>query len=211
MNDQVTAYIASAKHWSSVLEKLREILVDSQLVEEFKWRAPCYTDRGKNIVILGDFKAYGVLSFFKGGLLKDPHNVLQKPGENSREGRIFTFTSVDQVIDNEGIILEYIEEAIEVERKGLQMEEPATDLKLPEDVQRAIDADAALKLAFDALTPGRQRGYQLVFSGAKQSKTRLARLDKYRDRIMAGKGIHDCICGQSKRYPRCDGSHQHIT
>jgi len=205
----VDSYFSKLTHWQEVLEKLRNILLDAQLTEELKWRKPCYTFQNSNIVILGGFKEYCALSFFKGSLLKDPSNLLVAPGENSQSVRMIKFTSVAQIDQITPILKKYLNEAIAVEKAGLKVVlKDNTKLRFSEEFQRKLNQYPLLKTAFDGLTPGRQRAYNLHFSAAKQAKTREARIEKYIPKILEGIGINDCTCGLSKKQPYCDGSHR---
>jgi uncharacterized protein YdeI (YjbR/CyaY-like superfamily) len=178
--------------WDDELKQLRTILLDTELTEEVKWKVPCYTYDGNNVLIMSAFKEYCSLSFFKGVLLKDPHGILEKQGENSQADRLIRFTDVDRIVELESVIKAYIQEAIEVEKAGLKVEyKSVSEFDVPEEFQSQLDDDPALKAAFEALTPGRQRGYLLYFSGAKQSKTRMSRVEKYIPKIFEGKGFHD--------------------
>lgn len=211
MNSKVDLYINKLKNWREETEQLRRIILDCGLTEEFKWRVPCYTFNNNNVVIIGVFKEYCTLSFFKGVLLKDTNGILVAPGENSQSVRMIKFTAVQEIVKMETIIKPYIYEAIEVERAGLKVEfNEKTELKFSEELITKFDKNPALKNAFEALTPGRQRAYNLYFSAPKQSKTRESRIEKYMQRILDGKGINDCVCGLSKRMPSCDGSHKYI-
>ncbi len=207
---KVEEFLSKAHRWPNELLQFRRIILDCGLEEDFKWRNPCYTFHGNNIIILGEFKDYCAFSFFKGVLLADTEHLLQKPGENSQSVRLFKFKNIEEILRLEPIIKTYIYEALEVDKIGLKVElKSNTELEFPEELLLKMDADAAFKKAFEALTPGRQRAYNLFFTGSKQSATRLSRIDKYIDRIMQGKGINDCICGFSKRMPNCDGSHKY--
>jgi uncharacterized protein YdeI (YjbR/CyaY-like superfamily) len=211
MNPKVDAFINNTTKWQSEIKQLRLFLLDCGLTEEFKWRNPCYTFQGNNVVLIGSFAAFCTLSFFKGTLLQDSNGILTKPGENSQAVRFFKFTNLEQIIEQQSIIKAYIYEAIEIEKAGLKVIfNSNTELELVEELQVALDKNPALKTAFQALTPGRQRAYNLYFSVAKQSKTRETRIEKYTQRILNGKGINDCICGLSKKMPSCDGSHKYI-
>lgn len=190
MNPKVEKSFRNATRWREEATKLREVILDCDLTEELKWGKPCYTADGKNIVIIQRTKAFLALAFFKGALLKDPEDVLELPGPNSREGRRIRFTGVQDVVDKEDTLKAYIREAVGVEKAGLKISK-TTELVFPEELQDRFDNDPALKAAFDALTPGRQRGYNLYFSAAKQSGTRAARIEKYRQKILDGKGFHD--------------------
>lgn len=211
MNAKVDDYIFNAKKWQSEIKQLRELLLDCGLTEEFKWRTPCYSFKGKNVVLIGSFKEYCALSFFKGTLLQDSHGMLSKPGENSQAIRFFKFRNLEEIIDQKSNIKAYIYEAIEIEKAGLKVNfKNNTELELVKELQLALDKNPTLKTAFEALTPGRQRAYNIYFSGSKQSKTRETRIEKYTERILAGKGFNDCVCGLSKKMPNCDGSHKYI-
>lgn len=177
--------------WEAELQQLRRILLGSDLKEELKWSVPCYTWEGKNVLIASAFKEYAALSFFKGVLLKDYHKLLHAPGKSSQASRVFKFTAVDQILELEPIINAYLEEAIEIEKAGLKVEFKKNPEPIPEELQLELELNPDLKLAFEALTPGRQRGYILYFSAPKQSKTRTARIAKYTPKILAGKGFHD--------------------
>ncbi len=211
MNPKVDEFISSATKWQPEIKQLRLLLLDCGLTEEFKWRMPCYCFQGNNVVLIGSFKEFCTLSFFKGILLQDSNGILSKPGENSQSMRFFKFTNLEQIIEQQSIIKAYIYEAIEIEKAGLKVIfKSNTELELVEELQVALDKNPALKTAFKSLTPGRQRAYNLYFSEAKQSKTRKTRIEKYTQRILNGKGINDCICGLSKKMPNCDGSHKYI-
>ena len=211
MNPKVDAFISDAKKWQAEIEHLRQLLLDCGLTEEFKWRTPCYSFQGNNVVIIGCFKNYCTLSFFKGALLQDSHKVLSKPGENSQAVRFFKFTNLEEITEQKPTIKAYIFEAIEIEKAGLKVAfKSNTELEWVAELQMALDKNPALKTAFNALTPGRQRAYNLYFSEAKQPKTRETRIEKYTQRILDRKGINDCICGLSKKMPGCDGSHKFI-
>jgi len=211
LNPKVDEYLNKTKRWQAELEKLRSLLLSCGLTEDFKWRNPCYTSQGKNIVVIGELKDCCTLSFFKGALLKDPEGILNKPGENTRAARVIRFTSVREIEKLKSVLKSYLAEAIELEKAGLKVDfEKDRELEIPEEFQQKLADNPDLREAFDALTPGRQRGYLIYFSGAKQSRTRASRVEQHTERILAGKGIHDCVCGLSKKKPACDGSHQSI-
>lgn len=192
MNPSVTGYIRKSKPWQAELQELRRILLDSPLTEEMKWRVPCYTFQGRNVVLIGRFKESCTLGFVKGALLKDEKNILRAPGQNTQSSRGVWFTNVQQILDLEPVLKAYILEAIEVEKAGLKVQfKKTSEFKMPEEFQAKLDQVPTLKTAFAALTPGRQRGYLLYFSGAKQSKTRLARVEKCMPQILKGKGLDD--------------------
>ncbi|WP_420631611.1 YdeI/OmpD-associated family protein [Candidatus Leptofilum sp.] len=179
-------------NWPDVLVKLRAILLETDLTEEVKWSVPCYTFDGKNILLMSALKKYVVLGFFKGVLLKDPHGVLIQSTPNMQAERQLRFTTVQQVVELESVIKAYVQEAIEVEKTGLEVEYKKTsEFNMPDELQTIFDEDPAFREAFEALTPGRQRGYLLHFSKAKQSKTRTSRIEKCMPQIFEGIGLHD--------------------
>lgn len=189
-NPLVDEYIEGSDKWPEEMSALRVSLLNCGLTEEIKWRAPCYCHNGKNIVILQEMKDFLALMFFKGALLNDPAGVLTDQGPNSRSARRLELTSVEQITQMSVTITDLIDQAIDVEEAGLTVG-PASELVLVEELQNRLDEDAALKAAFAALTPGRQREYNLYFSSAKQAKTRDARIDKHSQKILAGKGLRD--------------------
>jgi uncharacterized protein YdeI (YjbR/CyaY-like superfamily) len=211
MNPTADKYFLDAPQWQEELIRLRKIALSTQLTEMIKWGVPCYVFQESNVVLLGAFKAFCSISFFKGSLLQDPNVILTKPGENSQSVRMLKFTHLDEIRELEPVIRAYIFEAIEIEKAGLKPAlEKSVDLEFPEEFLHILDKDAAFKAAFTALTPGRQRGYNLFFTAAKQPATRITRIEKYRQQILDGKGINDCTCGLSKKMPSCDGSHKAI-
>ena len=174
------------------MKVLRETCLDCGLTEEFKWMHPCYTFQGKNIVLIHDFKEYCALLFHKGALLKDTDGILVQQTENVQSARQIRFTDLQEIIDLKSTIKAYIFEAIEVEKLGLEVQMKKTsEFKMPEEFKQALDNNSDLKSAFKALTPGRQRGYLLYFSQAKQAKTRVSRIEKYIQQILQGKGLND--------------------
>lgn len=211
MNSKIEAFFDKATQWKKEMEQLRAITLDCGLTEELKWGVPCYTYKNNNVVLIHGFKEYCALNFFKGALLKDTEGILIQQTENVQGGRQIRFTSLQEITALKATIKAYIYEAIEVEKAGLKIEYKKTEeFDMPEELQQKLDTDPKLKSAFEALTPGRQRGYLLHFAGAKQSKTREARIEKNIPKILDGKGLNDCTCGLSKRYPQCDGSHNKI-
>jgi uncharacterized protein YdeI (YjbR/CyaY-like superfamily) len=192
MNPKVDFFFNKAKKWQEEFEKLRTIILDCGLTEELKWGVPCYTFQKSNIVLIHGFKEYCAILFFKGALLNDPENILIQQTENVQSARQIRFTSVREVVKLKAILKAYIYEAIEVEKAGLKVKLKKTaEFKIPEEFQNKLDKNIALKKAFEALTPGRQRGYIFYFSQAKQSKTRESRVEKYMQQILKGKGIDD--------------------
>ncbi len=192
MNPKVDFYFNKASKWQEEYQKLRTIVLDCGLTEELKWGVPCYTLNGSNVVLIHGFKEYCALLFHKGALLKDSEDILIQQTENVQAARQLRFTELEEILELEPIIKAYIHEAIEVEKAGLKVELKKTkEFDMPEEFQTALDEDPELKDAFKALTPGRQRGYLLHFSGAKQSKTRVSRIEKATPDILAGKGLND--------------------
>lgn len=191
-NPKVDGYLNKAKKWKEESEKLREIVLSCDLTEDFKWMHPCYTLENKNIVIIHGFKEYCALLFHKGALLKDKQRILIQQTENVQAARQIRFTNLQQIVDMEAILKEYILEAIEVEKAGLKVElKKNTEYAVPEEFQTKLDENPALKKAFKALTPGRQRAYLFYFSQPKQSKTRMSRVEKCTQQILDGKGLND--------------------
>lgn len=186
---KVDAYIDRSTKWPEVMTRLRPILAGCGLTEEIKWGKPCFSQDGHNIVIFQEMKEFLALMFFKGALLSDPDGILEEQGPNSRSALRICFRSIDDANRLADTVKAYVEEAIDVEEAGLQVA-PAPVLPPPEELQNRLETDPAFKAAFEALTPGRQREYNLYFSDAKQSKTRTA-VDKYVSKILAGKGFRD--------------------
>jgi uncharacterized protein YdeI (YjbR/CyaY-like superfamily) len=192
MNPKVDAYLGKAPKWREELEKLRAIILECRLTEELKWGKPCYTFQKCNIAVLQPFNEYCAILFFKGALLSDGEGILIKPGENTQSGRQIRFTSVRKIAEMKTILKAYIHEALEVEKSGLKVNyKKTTDYMIPEEFQKRLDKNPALRKAFDRLTPGRQRAYLLYFSGAKLSKTRESRVEKWMPSILQGKGLND--------------------
>jgi len=191
-NPKVDEYLSKAKKWQEEFKKLRMIVLSCQLTEELKWGVPCYTFQESNIVLIHGFKEYCALLFFKGALLHDAHGILIQQTENVQAGRQVRFTNVREIVEMEPILKAYIYEAIEVEKAGLKVElKKTSEYSIPEEFQNKLDKILALKTAFDALTPGRQRAYIFYFSTPKQSKTRESRIEKYMQHILNGKGLND--------------------
>ncbi|MFB8374318.1 YdeI/OmpD-associated family protein [Paenibacillus taichungensis] len=191
-NPKVDEYLNKTKKWKEESEKLREIVLSCGLTEDFKWMHPCYTLENKNIVIIHGFKEYCALLFHKGALLKDEQGILIQQTENVQAARQIRFTNLQQIVDMETILKEYILEAIEIEKAGLKVAlKKNTEYVVPEEFQTKLDENLALKTAFEALTPGRQRAYLFYFSQPKQSKTRVSRVEKSMQQILDGKGLND--------------------
>ena len=192
MNPKVDDFLNRAGKWQDELRKLRMIVLDCGLTEELKWGIPVYTLRRKNVVGINGFKEFAALSFFKGALLSDHEKILGRPGEHTQEGRWIKFTGVKEIAALEPVLKAYIYEAIAVEEAGLTVKRKKTEYyPVPEELQSKLDHFPAFKTAFEALTPGRQRGYLLFFAQPKQSKTRTARIEKYVPHILSRKGLND--------------------
>ena len=192
MNPKVDAFLSKAKKWHPEFEKLRMIILDCQLTEELKWGCPCYTFQEKNIVLIHGFKEYCALLFFKGALLKDAKGILIQQTENVQASRQIRFTNVREIVKIDRILKSYIYEAVELEKAGLKVNfKKNAELIFPEEFQKKLVKNPALKTAFNALTPGRQRAYNLYFSAPKQSKTRESRVEKCMQQILNGKGLND--------------------
>ena len=192
MNPKVDFYFNKAKRWQEEIKKLRVIVLECQLTEELKWGVPCYAFQKSNIVLIHGFKEYCAILFMKGALLKDPNGILVQQTENVQAARQIRFTNVREIVGMKSILKAYIKVAIEVEKAGLDVDYKKTsEFAIPEEFQNRLDESPALKTAFEALTPGRQRGYLLYFSSAKQSKTREERIEKYMQQILDGKGLED--------------------
>lgn len=192
MNPKVDWYFRKADKWRAALGQLRSIILDCQLTEELKWGVPCYTFEGRNVVLIHDFKDYCAVLFHKGALLKDPENILIQQTKNVQAARQMRFTSVEEVERLEPVLKAYIFEAVENEETGKKVEmKPTKEFEMPEEFRTALEKDVELKEAFEALTPGRQRGYLLHFSSAKHAATREARIEKSRPQILDGKGLND--------------------
>jgi uncharacterized protein YdeI (YjbR/CyaY-like superfamily) len=191
-NPKVDAVLCRATKWREEFETLRTIVLDCGLAEELKWYQPCYVLQGKNIVLIHGFKEYCALLFFKGALLHDPKGILVQQTENVQAARQIRFANVQQIVKMKPILKSYIQEAILLEKSGAKVKlKKTSEFKVPEEFQKKLDAIPALKTAFAALTPGRQRGYLFYFSQPKQSKTRAARVENHMQQIFNGKGLDD--------------------
>jgi uncharacterized protein YdeI (YjbR/CyaY-like superfamily) len=192
MNPKVDFFFDKAKKWQKEFEKLRMIILDCGLTEELKWGNPCYTLQSSNIVLIHGFKEYCAVLFFKGALLQDTNGILIQQTENVQAARQIRFTNVKEIAKMETLLKAYIYEAIEVEKAGLKVNFKKTaEFNIPGEFQNKLDKSKALKKAFDALTPGRQRAYIFYFSQPKQSKTRESRVEKSIPKILDGKGLDD--------------------
>lgn len=189
-SDKVDAFVSRARAWQGEIQKLRSILLESGLDEELKWGKPCFSFEGKNVAIIQPFKELCSLMFFKGALLEDTHGLLRSQGENTQSAMRLEFTSEAQI--KKTVLRAYVKQAIAVEQAGLSVDFKAKrELELPEELTQALQKDSKLAKAFQALTPGRQRGYVLHITGAKRSETRTARIEKCRPKILAGLGMND--------------------
>lgn len=192
LNPKVDAFLKRTKKWREEFEKLRMIILDSGLTEEYKWMHPCYTLNKKNVVLIHGFKEYCAILFIKGVLLKDPKGILIQQTKNVQAGRQIRFTSLRQIVELEPILKSYIRQAIEIEEAGLKVKlKETSEYVIPEEFQRRLDSFPAVKAAFNKLTPGRQRAYIYYFSQPKLSKTRESRVEKYMHQILEGKGLSD--------------------
>lgn len=190
-SSKAESFFAGLTDWRDELLALRAILLDSPLTEDFKWSSPVYTFKGANVALLWGFRDRATVGFFKGVLLADPHGILKAPGPNSRSSRVADFTDTAQIARAETALRACIAEAIEVEKSGRKVDLPKDDLEYPDELTDRLDGNPELRTAFEALTPGRRRGWLLHFGSARQSATRTARIDKAAARILAGKSMHD--------------------
>lgn len=191
-NKKVDAVLDSAPRWRAELKALRALLLDSPLAEDFKWGQPCYTLDGRNVIIIHGFKDYCALLFFKGALMKDPKGLLIQQTENVQAGRQIRFSALKEITARKAVLKGYVMEAVRVEQAGLKVAMKTTaDFKVPAEFRRELERLPALKEAFERLTPGRQRAYLHFFNGAKQAKTREARVEKCAPRILEGLGLDD--------------------
>ena len=192
MNPKVDAFLSKSQKWKKEFKKLRAIVLDCELTEELKWGQPCYTVEKKNIVLIHGFKEYCALLFFKGALLRDASRILIQQTENVQSARQIRFTNVREIVKLERTLKEYVFEAIEVEQAGLKVKlKKTSDFTVPVEFQNKLNKIPALKAAFNALTPGRQRAYLFYFAQPKQSRTREARVERYVPQILKGKGLND--------------------
>lgn len=192
MNPKVDFFFEKNSKWQNEYKKLRSIALSCGLTEELKWGVPCYTFKKTNVVLIHGFKEYCAFLFHKGALLKDTEGILIQQTENVQSARQIRFTNLHEIEKMEAVLKAYIFEAIEVEKAGLSIElKKTSEFTMVDEFKEILYSDEELKKAFEALTPGRQRGYLLYFSQAKQSKTRKDRIDKYRDHILSGKGLND--------------------
>jgi uncharacterized protein YdeI (YjbR/CyaY-like superfamily) len=192
LNPKVDAFLSRAKQWNEELDQLRAIVLDCQLTEELKWGVPCYTYQDRNVVLIHGFKEYCALLFFNGALMKDPKGILIQQTANVQAGRQIRFTNLQQIVKLKATLKSYIRYAIDVEKSGAKVEYKKTEeFSVPEEFQSKLAQLPKLKAAFESLTPGRQRAYILHFSSAKQSKTRVSRIEKCMPQILIGKGLND--------------------
>jgi uncharacterized protein YdeI (YjbR/CyaY-like superfamily) len=191
-NPKVDFYFTKTKPWQAEIRKLRTLLLECDLAEDLKWGVPCYSFQNSNLVLIHVFKEYCAILFFNGALLTDPRRILVQQTQNTQAARQVRFTNLDQIVELEPVLKAYIAEAIQVEKSGLKVDfKKTTEFSLPEEFQKKLAELPALKTAFEALTPGRQRAYLLYFSAPKQSQTRQSRIEKCLPQILAGKGLND--------------------
>lgn len=210
-NELLDDFFEKPRKWHDELNELRKIVLETGLTEELKWKQPCYTFDQTNLLMISSFKDFAFVSFLNGSILADTDNILVKPGENSQFSKLMRFYNIEDVKKLKPTLLAYIYEAIEAQKAGVKpIVEKDKVLGFPEELLQKFGADTKFKAAFEALTPGRQRAYNIYFTGAKSSKSKMSRIESYTERIMNGKGFNDCICGFSKRMPNCDGSHKYI-
>ena len=192
MNSSVNWFFDKKTKWQEAYQELRELALSTELTEELKWGCPCYTIDKNNVFLIHGFKEYCAILFMKGAIMKDPKNILVQQTENVQSARQIRFVSLEEIIKQKSVIKSYIKNAIEVEKSGVKVEmKKATEFKMPDEFQSALNEMKELKTAFENLTPGRQRGYLLFFGSAKQSKTRNERVEKYIPKILDGKGLDD--------------------
>lgn len=192
LNPKVDEFLTNLKKWNQEFTKLRSIILKAPLTEEVKWGVPCYTFDGKNVVLIHGFKEYCAILFIKGSLLQDSQQILIQQTENVQAGRQLRFTDIKEIIAIESVIKSYIDEAIEIEKSGLEVNfKKSTEFTIPTELQKQFDDVPNLKSAFNSLTPGRQNAYIFYFSAPKLPKTRETRIEKYVQQILDGKGLYD--------------------
>jgi uncharacterized protein YdeI (YjbR/CyaY-like superfamily) len=209
MDKLVTQYLNTVKQWNTEMHLLREILLSCGLEESLKWGKPCYSINGENVVIVQPFKGQCDLGFFKGALLKDPKHLLLKAGTHTQVLRQMRFTSIEAIEKSKITIKQFVKEAKNIQASGEKIKVD-NKIEIIDELQQAFKKNPALKKAFTSLTPGRQRAYLIFFSAAKQTATRVSRIENNVQKILCGKGMNDCTCGLSKRMPICDGSHKFL-
>ena len=209
MQEKINAFFEKGSAWQECMQALRKIVLQCGLDETMKWNVPCYMHEGKNILLLHGFKQYCAINFFKGALLSDKEHLLIQQTDNVQEGRQIRYTEARTIKKQAPILEAYIKEAIAIEQNKIKFPLPENKSQhLPDELLQQFSNNASLEAAFKALTPGRQRGYLLHFTEAKQSATITKRILAAQSKILLGKGLHDCTCGLSKRMPQCDGSHK---
>jgi uncharacterized protein YdeI (YjbR/CyaY-like superfamily) len=209
MQEKINAFFEKGSAWQECMQALRKIVLQCGLDETMKWGVPCYMHEGKNILLLHGFKQYCAINFFKGALLSDKEQLLIQQTENVQAGRQIRFTEARTIKKQAAILEAYIKEAIALEHNKIKLPLPEKKSQhLPDELLQQFSNNVSLEEAFKALTPGRQRGYLLHFTEAKQSATITKRILTAQSKILMGKGLHDCTCGLSKRMPQCDGSHK---
>ena len=209
MANNVDNYFEKPKKYKEELNLLRRILLQCGLTEELKWKQPCYIANGKNVILLGAYKEQFFLSFLQGNKLKNEFNLLEKVGEHTVSARLMPFTKLEGIQEIEDLVKAYIFEAIEISKMKV-IKLASLKLENPDELLEAFKKDENFKTAFENLTPGRQRGYLIYFTGTKISKTIKSRIENKTKIIIDGYGLNDCTCGHSKRLPNCDGSHKYV-
>jgi uncharacterized protein YdeI (YjbR/CyaY-like superfamily) len=211
MNNEVDKYLSRLDKWHEELSELRAIILDCGLAEDYKWMHPSYSDNGKNIVLIHEFKDYCAILFQKGALLKDAENILVQQTKNTQSARQIRFTELSEISRLKPVIKKYIIEAIKLEKSELKVPMKNTsDYELPDELKQIFEKIPDFEKAFKKLSDGRQRGYLLHFTKPKQSQTKTSRIENCMKRIFEGYGLTDCTCGLSKRKPNCDGSHKQL-
>lgn len=209
MNAELDNYFEEQKIRKEELTLLRSIVLHADLVEELKWNAPCYTFQNKNVCMIFNFKNSFGVSFFKGSFISDSYEILEKPGHNTQNIRMIKLSKIEDLDKHKNAIINYINQAIELEKTGVKvLKTTEAEIELIEELEITFGNNPELKVAFESLSPGRQRAYHLFFAAAKHSETRFSRINKFTNQIIDGKGMTDCTCGLSKKMPQCDGSHK---
>jgi uncharacterized protein YdeI (YjbR/CyaY-like superfamily) len=203
-------WYADCTSWRAEVAALRAIAREAGLGETLKWMHPCYTDRGRNVLIIGVRKEHAVASFLSGALIDEPQGRFIQPGQD-RSVRYLAYTGAAEIEADTAYLRDLLAKAVDVARSGLRVERLPDEFEYVEELQEYLDADPSFRAAFEALTPGRRRGYNLHFGQVDRPATRVARIERCTERILGGKGLRDCVCGHSQRPPGCDGTHKHFS